>query len=375
MTALKEAVAAADAAVIAAEIALPRPSPGVLGVGAFLKNTMCLGLGRRALISRDVGNLETADAVRAFNATADALVAMAGDRLGAIAHDLHPDFHSTRFAEEAAAARGIPSVPVQHHHAHIAAVMAEHGCTAAVLGLALDGFGLGDDGAAWGGELLLVDAAGFRRLGHLAPLRQPGADKAAREPWRMAAAALFALGRGAEIGRRFAALPGAGIIAQMLEKNVNCPATTSCGRLFDAACGLLGVMPVAHFEGEAPMALERLAVAPAVDAGGWRLGDDGVLDVLPLLDRLPGMNADDGANLFHGTLAAALGAWVGWASAATGVRGVAFGGGCFFNRVLRERLSVDLADRGITPLLPLRLSPGDQAISLGQVWAATMREG
>lgn len=367
------AVAAADA--IACTVTLPRPVPTVLGCGAFLKNTLCLGVGRRALVSADVGNLETVDAVRAFNATADALLRMADGTLAALAHDLHPDFHSTRFAEAAAAARGIEAVPVQHHHAHIAAVMAEHGRSAPTLGLALDGFGFGSDGGAWGGELLAVDGAGFRRLGHLSPLRQPGGDRAAREPWRMAAAALHALGRGEEITTRFAAQPGAAVIARMLECGVHCPETTSCGRLFDAACGLLGIMPIARFEGEAPMALERLAVAPAVDATGWRQGADGILDLRPLLDRLAGMAAADGANLFHGTLAAALAAWVGRAAAATGIAEVVLGGGCFFNRVVCARLIDDLLGRGITPLLPLQLSPGDPAISLGQVWATAMREG
>ena len=280
--------------VVATEVALPRPVATVLAVGAFLKNTLCLTRGARALVSRDVGNLDTVDAVRDFDDTAERLLDRAGAPLAAVAHDLHPDFHSTRYAEALAVRLGIDAVAVQHHHAHVAAVMAEHGVEQPVLGLALDGFGLGAGNQSWGGELLEVGPAGYRRLGHLAPLLQPGGDRAAREPWRMGAAALHALGRGDEIAVRYADIAGAGVIARMLERGVNAPPTSSCGRLFDAACGLLGVKPVAAFEGEAPMELERLAVRPMVDPHGWRL-DDGVLDMRPLLDRLTDVEAGEGA--------------------------------------------------------------------------------
>ncbi len=358
---------------VATMVALPRPVPTVLAVGAFLKNTLCLTRGAHALISPDVGNLETADAVRAFEDLARRLLVRAGDGPAVVAHDLHPDFHSTRFAVALADRLGIEAVAVQHHHAHVAAVMAEHGIEAPVLGLALDGFGLGAGDQAWGGELLEVGATGYRRLGHLFALPQPGGDRAAREPWRMAAAALHALGRGDEIAARFATVAGDGasVIARMLARGVNAPPTTSCGRLFDAACGLLGVRPIAAFEGEAPMALERLAVDPRVDAAGWRIVD-GVLDLRPLLGRLCDLGAEEGAGLFHGTLIAAMTAWVTEAAEQSGLRRVALGGGCFFNRVLTEGLVAGLARHGIRCLTARRLSPGDQAIGLGQAWAAVM---
>lgn len=356
---------------VAAVLPLPRPVPQILAVGAFLKNTLCLAHGREALLSRDVGNLETMDSVRAFEACAEDLLAIAGDLPVALAHDLHPDFHSTRWAEAFAVGMGVDAVPVQHHHAHVAAVMAEHGTEEPTLGLALDGFGLGPGKQAWGGELLRVDADGYERLGWLAPMAQPGGDRAAREPWRMAAAALHALGRGAEINRRWPEMRGADIIARMLEQNVNCPPTSSCGRLFDAACGLLGVVPIASFEGEAPMQLERMVRSPRVDFAGWQL-EAGVLDLLPLLDRLTGLAADDGADLFHGTLAAALAAWTAAAAEASGIRRVALSGGCFLNRVLTDALSEELARRGIETLQPIRLKPGDSAVSLGQAWAVAM---
>jgi hydrogenase maturation protein HypF len=356
---------------IGAVIPLPRPVPAVLAVGAFLKNTLCLADADRALVSVDVGNLETVEAVRAFEATAEHLLARAARAPSVVAHDLHPDFHSSRHALALAARLGAEALAVQHHHAHVAAVMAEHGIDRPVLGLALDGFGLGPGSQSWGGELLRVDRDGYDRLGHLALLPQPGGDRAAREPWRMAAAALFVLGRGAEIGARFARHPGAEVVAQMLERGVNCPPTSSCGRLFDAACGLLGVIPVARFEGEAPMALEALVDRPRVDPAGWRIVD-GVLDPAPLLERLIGRPAAEGAAVFHGTLAAALADWAARAAEATGIRRLVLGGGCFLNKVLTEALIADLDQWRIEVLRPVRLGPGDQAISLGQAWAAAM---
>ena len=360
--------------VVATEVALPRPVATVLAVGAFLKNTLCLTRGARALVSRDVGNLETVDAVRDFDDLAERLLDLAGTPPVAIAHDLHPDFHSSRHGEALADRLGVDAVAVQHHHAHVAAVMAEHGVEEPVLGLALDGFGLGAGNQSWGGELLEVGPAGYRRLGHLAPLLQPGGDRAAREPWRMGAAALHALGRGDEIAARYRDIAGAQVIARMLERGVNAPPTSSCGRLFDAACGLLGVKPIAAFEGEAPMELERMAVRPRIDPHGWRL-DGGVLDMCPLLDRLTGIEAEEGAGLFHGTLVAAMTAWAAWAAEETGLRRLVLSGGCFFNKVLTAGLGEGLDRLGIQCLTARRLTPGDQAISLGQAWVVAMAKG
>jgi hydrogenase maturation protein HypF len=246
--------------------------------------------------------------------------------------------------------------------------------TTPAVGLALDGFGLGTDGGAWGGELLYVDGARFERLGHLRPLRQPGGDVAARQPWRMAAAALFELGRGGEVGRRFGAVGASPAFLEMVAKGVRAPWTTSCGRLFDAACGLLGVRLVASYEGEAPMVLESLVRAPRVLGGTWRV-KDGVLDVLPLLDALIGRPADDGADVFHGTLAAAL---VDWAlpqvrEKADGV--VVLSGGCVMNRVLTEALVAGFARHGVTALVPRRVPANDGGLSLGQAWIAALTMG
>ena len=351
---------------IAAVIALPRAIPSVLAVGPFLKNTICVTRGAEAFVSAVHGDLGTPDAIAAFEASVEAMVRELGVCPVRVAHDLHPDFHSTRYAQSL----DLPQVPVQHHHAHAAAIAAEHGHDGPVIGLSLDGYGLGPNSESWGGELLLADGPQFQRLGHLALLAQPGGDKAAVEPWRMAASALHRLGRGHEIATRFAEIPAAVLLGQILDKGLNSPLTSSAGRLFDAACGLLGLHLVSQFEGQAPMALEALVSAPEVDPTGWTLAD-GVLDLLPLLERLAACaHAAKGANLFHGTLIAALEAWTLEAVDKTGIRTVTLGGGCFLNRVLSGGLRGSLEKQGLRILTAAKVSPGDAGLSLGQAWIA-----
>ena len=236
----------------------------ILALGAWFKHAACLLADGRAQFGPNLGDLDNADACRAVEPAALALLAQAAAPVRAIAHDLHPDFHSTRVACALAARLGVPAIGVQHHHAHVGAVLAEHGRFDArpVLGLALDGVGLGTDGQAWGGELLWVAGGEVVRLGHLRPLRLPGGDRAAREPWRMAAAVLHASGRGDEIARRFPGQPAAAMLAQVLARPALCPPTSSLGRHFDAAAGLLGLCEVMQNEAEAAIALERLAASP-----------------------------------------------------------------------------------------------------------------
>lgn len=369
--------------VVAHVVPLACPVKPVLAMGAWFKNTQCITSGRQALVSRTVGDLDTPEACREHEAQAYALLAMA-DKPWAIAHDLHPDFHSTRFAAALAAEMGVPLIGVQHHHAHIASICAEHGFDGPVIGLALDGVGLGTDGTPWGGELLHVNGADFQRLGQLRPLALPGGDRAAREPWRMAAAVLHELGSGEEIVARFAGEPAAAMVATMLQRDFNCPRTSSMGRLFDAAAGLLGICSKMDFEAQAAIALEQLAqgygpVEPMTDGytinpvsprprgerGGW------CLDFLPLLAALADCrDSAYGAALFHATLAAGLTEWVGRATQQQTVATVALGGGCFLNKVLSRALIPALAQRGLRVLTAVNLAPGDSAISLGQAWVA-----
>ena len=351
-------------------IRLPCAVPPMLAVGGHLKTTVCLTRGTEAFLSQHIGDLDNAATLAFLEETVAHLRAILEVDPVAVAHDLHPDFQSTQFAESL----GLPTIPVQHHHAHVAAVHAEHGVTGPALGLALDGFGLGADGGSWGGEMLLVDGARFERIGHLAQLAQPGGDVAARQPWRMGAAALARMGRGAEIGERFRHCGPADGVRRLIETGFNATLTTSCGRWFDAACGLLGVRPVAKFEGagfegEAPMVLESLVRRPNVLAGGWRIAD-GVLDLTPLLESLLQINAQDGADRFHGTLVAALLDWATPELAARRLDRIALSGGCLMNAVLADGLVAGFAARGITALLPRRAPANDGGLSLGQAWVA-----
>ncbi len=368
-----------------APIELPRAGPPVLAVGGYLKSTACLtrddGRGAQAFLSQHIGDLDNAASCEALEAAVVHLQTVLELAPQAVAHDLHPDFFSTRLALRLAAELGVPAIGVQHHHAHIAAICAEHGVTAPVLGLALDGVGHGEDdgfatGNIWGGELLRVDAGGYARLGHLRPLPLPGGDRAAREPWRMAAAALYLLGRGGELGARFAAQPAAPIVADLLARRLHSPLTTSAGRWFDAAAGLLGLRDVMAYEGQAAMLLEAAARAhgavPA-DRSLYRI-DGAMLDLLPLASRLADeRDAGRGAALFHATLAAALADWVRQAAADTGLATVALGGGVFLNRILSQQLAQRLADCGLTVLQARQAPVNDGGLALGQSWAAMQR--
>jgi hydrogenase maturation protein HypF len=360
-----------------AAVCLPHSGPAVLAFGAHLKNTVCVTRGSEAFLSPYIGDLENAATCGFLDETVQRMLTLLDVVPEIVVHDLHPDDYATRAALEFAARRGLPTVAVQHHHAHIAAVCAEHGCLGSVLGLALDGVGLGSDGTGWGGELFRVDGARCERLGHLRPLPLPGGDRAAREPWRMAAAVLHELGRNAEIAARMAQ-PGAAVVATMLEKNVNCPRSSSMGRVFDAAAGLLGLCFRMQYEAQAAMLLEEAATRwieqhgwPQPLSGGWTIDPRGRLDLLPLLAAMDGApHVEQAAAAFHATLVAALGDWVGQAAQATRVNTLSWGGGCFLNSLLSSGLRLNLEQRGLTVLAPKRVPPGDGAIALGQAWVA-----
>lgn len=341
--------------------------PCTLALGADLKATVCVTRGREAFVSQHIGSLDNVATIRFHEETTRHLIDILDVEPEIVACDLHPDFWTTRRADEL----GPPVVRVQHHAAHVAAIAAEHGIDGPCLGLALDGHGFGDDGAAWGGEALLVDNISWKRLGHLAPLALPGGDRAAREPWRMGVAALQALGRLDEAQRLFPDVPAAGALARALGGGLTVPTTTSAGRLFDAAAALVGTCRAQRYEAQAAMELEALVQSPSVLDDGWRIAD-GVLDFAPLLGALAdaGLSPREGADLFHGTFAAGVAQWAAGVARTSGHRRVALGGGCLLNRVVTELLAAHLRAVGLEPLLARAVPPNDGGLSLGQAYFA-----
>lgn len=347
-------------------VPLAEDGPPVLALGAHLKATVTVTRGREAFISQHVGDLDTVETVRFLEETIAHLTAILDVRPEIVASDLAADYRSTRIAE----GLGLPHARIQHHLAHVAAVAAEHGLTGPVLGIALDGHGQGSDGGNWGGELILLEAGGWRRLGALHPLALPGGDRAAREPARMAAAALSALGRAQEIAHRFADHPFARPLAAHLSRPGLFPVTSSMGRLFDAAAGLLGTCLKQDYEGQAAMELEALVRQPVALPHGYILSG-GTLDFRPLLSHLADEeDARRGAEIFHGTVIAGVAAWGVAAARYLGVSEIALSGGCFHNRVLTEGLVAAFGERGLRALVHRAVPPGDGGLSLGQALLA-----
>lgn len=356
-------------------VPLAEDGPPVLALGGYFKNTLCVLRGREAFLSQHVGGLDNAAAIAFLEECVAHLLSILDVRPALVAHDLHPDFPSTRLACQLAEQWGVPALPVAHHHAHLAALCAEHGRDG-LLGLALDGVGLGPDGGAWGGELLQVDGGQCRRLGHLRELHLPGGDRAAREPWRMAVAALHGAGLSDEIEAwRVRCWPqrDAAPLRTMLARGLNCPLTSSLGRWFDAVAGLLGVCEVQAYEGQAAMLLEALAVrhGPLPAASDGYFLADGILDFSPLLPQLLACrDAAAGAALFHATLAAGLADWVLAVPASASLREVGLSGGCALNRVLVDALRGHLAQAGLRLLEAQRVPANDGGLALGQAWVA-----
>ena len=340
--------------------------PDVIACGGQLKATLTVTRGREAFICQHIGDLSDAETYRFYAESARHLLDLLDVRPEAAACDLHPDYLSTRFAEE----MGLPVFRLQHHAAHVAAIGAEHHHAGPLLGVALDGHGQGVDGQNWGGELLRLDGlGGFVRLSHLTPLPLIGGDRAAREPWRMGLAALSQLGRMDAAGRIMAQAPQAAALLANL-RGRQWPRTSSLGRLFDAAASLLGVCHHQDFEGQAAMRLEALVVQPQALPGGYALRD-GQLDFSNLLMHLVDVkDVRRGAEILHGTLIEGIASWIA-AYASPGEK-IALGGGCLMNRILAEGLAQALRAKGFAPLLARAAPPNDGGLSLGQAALARL---
>ncbi|HWE81759.1 MAG TPA: carbamoyltransferase HypF [Gaiellaceae bacterium] len=335
-------------------VAARRP---VLAVGAELKATFCVARGSEAFLSPHLGDLDTEEAYRAFQADIDLYLEMLGARAEVIAHDLHPEYLSTKWALE----QDAEHVGVQHHHAHAAACLAEHGETQPALALVFDGTGFGTDGTLWGGELLRCDLTGFERLAHLDPIPLPGGAAAIREPWRVAAAYLERAGRPVSFDR----WP---LVRASL--SVNAPLSSGMGRLFDAVAVLLGLREEVTFEGQAAIELEQLAGAEPAEPYPWRFGDGAALIARVYDDLVAGRARFEIAAAFHEAVAAGSAA----ACAEMAVRGpVVLTGGTFQNLRLLHSTRQRLEHVGFRVLAHRVVPPNDGGISFGQAAVAAAR--
>ncbi|HKH16442.1 MAG TPA: carbamoyltransferase HypF [Solirubrobacteraceae bacterium] len=373
--------------IVPASLELRRAQRPLLACGAELKSTFCVAKGGRAWIGHHVGDLKNWETLRSYRegiAHFERLFAIAPEL---VAHDLHPDYLSTAYALER---DGVDHVAVQHHHAHLAACLAEHRDAGPAVGAIYDGAGLGTDGTVWGGELLVGGVERVQRAGHLWPVRLPGGDAAVREPWRMACAWLHALG---EADRAVPAtlapqVPQArwNAVGALLRSGTAAPVTTSAGRLFDAVAALCGIRAVINYEGQAAAELEAAcdpdergeypmpvdtaeARASAAVAGAIVL--DARATIAALLDDIArGVATGLIAARFHGALARATAEACARAAGRHGLGTVVLSGGAFQNRVLLERTSELLVEAGLRVLIPRRLPPNDGGIAFGQAAVA-----
>ncbi|KOT89943.1 (NiFe) hydrogenase maturation protein HypF [Streptomyces sp. NRRL F-5755] len=374
---------------------LPLPVPTrtpVVAAGAQSKHTVTVACGDRAVTGPHTGDLSDARTMEAFERCYADLVALTGVAPLVVAHDLHPGYLSTQWA----AAHFAPEqrVAVQHHHAHIAACAAEHRLRGPFLGIAYDGLGFGDDGTLWGGEVLVADYTGYRRIGRFATAPLPGGEAAVRRPARMALGYLYGLEPlgvpppSLELARHFTERLDAREVATirtMVGRGLNCPRASSAGRLFDAAAALLGLADSISYEGQAAVALENAAGPARRAALPWRLvRADGlwVYDPAPTLTALLGRLGDGTpvpllAAAFHTTIAEVTAALAERAVAGGAPRTVCLGGGCFVNRRLLTEVSRLLRVQGMRVVVGSAVPVGDGGISYGQaaVAAARLRRG
>jgi hydrogenase maturation protein HypF len=354
----------------------------VLAVGAELKNTFCLTKGSQAFVSHHIGDLENVATLEAFEEGIGQFREMFDVAPTAVARDLHPDYLSSRYA----AATGLPEIVVQHHHGHVASVLADASYyDGKVIGIAFDGAGLGEDGAVWGGEFLLADLACCERVAHLKYVPLPGGDAAAREPWRMALSWLReSYGEDALGGPLpfLADIPESRreMILDAAAKGVNAPPTSSMGRLFDAVAALTGVRNVVNYEGQAALEFEQI-VAPGETAAyefSYEEGKPLIIDATPVIaaaasDLAAGVDAGVVAARFHNAVAAMAAAVAARLRDESGLSTVALGGGCFQNLTLLRKLLPMLVGTGFEVLIHERGPTNDGGLSLGQAAVALAR--
>lgn len=355
---------------------LSRIGPCILGTGPELKNTFCLTRNDQAFVSQHIGDLQNLESYGFYRECIDHLQHVLQVNPEMVVCDLHPDYLSTRYARQES---GLPVQALQHHYAHILSVMAENRFDGPCLGLALDGAGLGDDGTLWGGELLLVDNRDMtlQRLGSFELVPLPGGDLAVREPWRIAAGFIHRLGLGHSVlARDFeqGLTKEEVLLRQMIEKDINSPLSSGCGRLFDAVAALLGLVRSISYEGQGAVLLEKIqsqGQEATYDLPVHHRTGLGILDTLTLFrqilkDHINGLSPAIISRRFHLSLARGLCLWAGQAGISTGIRTIGLSGGVMQNLTLARELEAGLARRSFNVLTHRFLPPGDACVSLGQ---------
>ena len=367
-------------------LALEFPVP-LLACGAHLKNTFCLAKGQQAFISHHIGDLENLETLISFREGIKHFERLFDVYPEAIAYDLHPEYLATKYALDSDITR---KIGVQHHHAHIASVMAEHGLTEPVIGVAADGTGFGTDGTIWGCEFMVANLLRFERLSHLAYVPLPGGERAVRQPWRMGAVYLARAFGDAFLDLNIPFVRQVDkqawhTLAQMIAHSINCPQTSSLGRLFDAVSAVLGLRDYAHYEGQAAIELEMHAAACADHVSCYPFAivkETRQLDVMPLMHAIvrdieQGIPVLRIARRFHVTIAEMLAAACLEIRQMTGLKTVALSGGVFQNRLLLEQLTNRLDEMAFRVYTNQRVPPNDGGLSLGQaaVAAALLQRG
>lgn len=367
------------------EIDVPGVQKAVLGTGAEQKNTFCIAFDGKAVPSQHIGDLDTSETFDYYRYAIDHFGSLLGRSAEIVAHDLHPDYLSTRYAVSTPNAR---LVPVQHHHAHIAACLAENGRDETCIGLALDGTGFGTDGTVWGGEILIANLKSFERAGHFEQVRMPGGEAAIRDPRRMALAYLHAAygdefeSVAERLGIRMAPLEMS-VIRRQLETGLNSPVTSSAGRLFDAVSAAVGICPGRDYEGQPAIALEMAAVEGESGVYPYEIAAESnpiVLSTIPIFkaaaeDRLADVAQGVIAAKFHNTIVQMLACVCDTLRERSGIGLVALSGGVFQNAILHVNVRDELVGRGFEVIVHRQMPPNDACISLGQVAVAAAAGG
>jgi len=357
--------------------------PPVLAVGGELKNTVCLTKENRAFLSQHIGDMENLETLDFFSLTVSHLKQILEIAPEVVAHDLHPDYLSTRFARDQ---KECPVAAVQHHHAHIVSCLAEHGLRGPVIGVAMDGTGLGLDGHIWGGEIIVSDLSSFNRRAHLEYIPLPGGDAAARNPWRMALIYLYKA-YGEELFNlsipfvRDLNQPEASIVLKLALKGVNSPLTSSCGRLFDAVSALLGLRRTIAYEGQAAVEVEMAQTGRDEGVYPWEIGLEGNDWIMKTAGIIHGIVQDiqegEGrgviARRFHNTLIRMLMDVCARTREETEIEQVALSGGAFQNATLLTGLSRALDSDGFQVYTHAKVPSNDGGLCLGQAVCAGLR--